>query len=437
MYEFHPYFTSDGSVGLYNKDFDDIYHSADGALSESYDKFILPLDFNRLLSLDNIKILDICYGIGYNSKSFLNFIFENIILKNFSQKKINLSSSHASNIVPIHTNNIFIKNLKKLFNKCNNYTDTIYDDNIFGKIYIKAIDNDKKLIFLSPFIKTGEKKFHNKNLDFNYEKIEKYLKSKNKKNQKKINKLINYLIFEKIAQKQPDFYNDEQIMRILYDKRYNSYFAHDIRGIYSAQLSNDDKFCLPHVKSSFLHNIYYKYISNCYKKALKHYKLQDICFDVEFDDARQVIKNDNNTYNIIFLDAFSPNKCPCLWSYDFFKELYKHLDENGMLLTYSTSAPVRNAMIQAGFYIGQTLNLEKTKSIGTIAVKNKSLIKYPLTEYDLGLLKTRAGIFYRDENLTALNEAIISARNLEVGKSDLITSSQYNKAHKEKEWSTI
>ena len=84
MYEFHPYFTNDGSVGLYNKEYDDIYHSAKGALTEAYEKFVLPLDFENLLKNNTVKVLDICYGIGYNSKSFLNYIFEN-----FSQKKNN------------------------------------------------------------------------------------------------------------------------------------------------------------------------------------------------------------------------------------------------------------------------------------------------------------------------------------------------------------
>lgn len=81
MYEFHPYFTNDGSVGLYSPEFNDIYHSATGALTEAYEKFILPVDMKNLLKKDSIKVLDICYGIGYNSKSFLNFIFENIFQK--------------------------------------------------------------------------------------------------------------------------------------------------------------------------------------------------------------------------------------------------------------------------------------------------------------------------------------------------------------------
>lgn len=68
--------------------------------------------------------------------------------------------------------------------------------------------------------------------------------------------------------------------------------------------------------------------------------------------------------------------------------------------------------------------------MGTVAVKNKSLIKHELSEYDLGLLKTKAGIFYRDENLTALNEAIINSHKIEVEKSNLISSSRYIKSYK-------
>lgn len=77
MSEFQPYFTNDGSVGLYSAKYDDIYHSATGALTEAYEKFIYPIDWDILLMHDNINILDICYGVGYNTKSFLNFIYEN------------------------------------------------------------------------------------------------------------------------------------------------------------------------------------------------------------------------------------------------------------------------------------------------------------------------------------------------------------------------
>ena len=49
MYELFPYFTNDGSVGLYSPKDDDIYHSTYGALSEAYEKFILPANLNEFL----------------------------------------------------------------------------------------------------------------------------------------------------------------------------------------------------------------------------------------------------------------------------------------------------------------------------------------------------------------------------------------------------
>ena len=67
MYKFLPYMTNDYSVGLYCEEVNDIYHSAHGALSEAYEKFINPLELN-----DGISVLDICYGVGYNTKALLN-----------------------------------------------------------------------------------------------------------------------------------------------------------------------------------------------------------------------------------------------------------------------------------------------------------------------------------------------------------------------------
>jgi tRNA U34 5-methylaminomethyl-2-thiouridine-forming methyltransferase MnmC len=425
MYDFHPYFTNDGSVGLYSPDFDDIYHSSTGALTEAYEKFIMPINMDEILKKDSIKILDICYGIGYNSKSFLNFIFE----KNFLKKNKNFFSHADRNIKPIYTDN-------NISQKSTNYIDKIYGDNIFSEISITAIDNDKILAFLSPFIKTGKKYFKNKNFDFEKKNIGKHLKKDKRIKNHKIQKIINFLIFEKIAQNTPDFATNEAVMQILSSKEYAQFFEGDIRAIYRLENPRGYKSILEQILGplmGFLHNIYYRHVTNRYKKDLKRYKLADINFDLKIDDARQVIKNDNNLYNLIFLDAFTPSKCPCLWSYEFFKLLYDHLESDGMILTYSTSAAIRSAMQEAGFYIGNIYNEREQKYTGTIATKNLDLINYPLSEYDLGLLKTSAGIFYRDENLTGQNEAIFAARKKEVENTDRISTSQYKKKFNKEE----
>ena len=59
MIDFCPFYTNDGSVGLYSKMFNDIFHSADGALTEAYEKFIYPSNIDNLVSQLDIKVLDI------------------------------------------------------------------------------------------------------------------------------------------------------------------------------------------------------------------------------------------------------------------------------------------------------------------------------------------------------------------------------------------
>ena len=98
-----------------------------------------------------------------------------------------------------------------------------------------------------------------------------------------------------------------------------------------------------------------------------------------------------------------------------------------MILTYSNAASIRNAFIQAGFWVGKIYHRETDKIIGTIATKKLELIKNGLSEYDLGLINTKAGIIYRDETLSLDNEAIIAAHAKEVENSELQSSSKFIK----------
>lgn len=394
MYELYPYFTNDGSVGLFSPDADDIYHSTYGALTEAYEKFILPSNLNSFLKNNNeIKILDICFGIGYNSKSFLNYILD-----------------------CLYNETIYTDKIK--------YSDKIDTNNKKFKIYIHAIDTDKNLACLSPFFISNKKNIKNNNLSFRQEKIQRML-SQTVKAKYELKPEVNILLLEKIIDQ-----IDNEVISILSDKKYAQYFDKNVRALFEVLTTKRYKYNPIRIIKAFLHNIHYKYISSCNKMALKALKLMEFNFKLNIDDARQAIKNDNEIYNYIFLDAFTPVKCPCLWTVDFFKLLYSHLDENGMILTYSNSALVRNAFLNAGFHVGKIFSQSADKFTGTVAVKNKSLIKYELSEYDLGLMKTKAGIFYRDENLTLDNEAIIALHEKEAKNSDLISSSKFIKMNK-------
>lgn len=443
MYKLYPYFTNDGSVGLFSPTDNDIYHSTYGALTEAYEKFVLPADIETYLSnKSEIKVLDICYGIGYNSKSFINYIFN---LKNFSK-----NASHGDTYIDtIDKDNIFKDYcIEKIDNdkisECNNKicVDKIHSDNVFQellheshkkndfKIYIKAIDTDTILAFLSPFIICDKKNLpKDYKLPFNNEKISKML-HKSPKSKIKFSKEINVIFLLKILENHPEIYENKDLASILTSKEYHQFFEPFILHLFELYRLERGINTPKSRVTAFLHNIYYSYLSKRYKTALKSPIFNKFIFDLKINDARKEIITDANKYDLIFLDAFTPAKCPMLWSVDFFKLLYEHLEDNGRILTYSNSATIRNAFINAGFYIGKIYNNTSDKFMGTIATKNKSLIKNDLSEYDLGLLKTKAGVFYRDKNLNGLNDEILATHKREVEISDLESSSHYIKRMK-------
>jgi len=69
--------TDDGSVTLYSKEFNESYHSPkDGALNESLQKHVLPA-FDLHQGKTALTILDICYGLGYNTLATLYHVKKN------------------------------------------------------------------------------------------------------------------------------------------------------------------------------------------------------------------------------------------------------------------------------------------------------------------------------------------------------------------------
>ena len=352
----------------------------------------------------------------YNATAYSNNISSDMIYSNKIYSKTQTKNRHditISNEV-IYSDNILYRNSARNPQNC--------------KIFVKAIDVDEKLFYFSQFFRQGKEKDkkHNK-LDFEYEKINKLLNCEFRQKYK-LKPEVNLIIFKNITEKMPEIFDDIEFWQIIESKKYKPFFDCKLTAFLRA-LKNKTLNSMPQCRlNAFLHNIYYKYISIRYKKALKSLNLDGFIFEPERADARISLKNDKNIYNFIFLDAFTPAKCPALWSLEFFKLLYEHLDENGMILTYSNSAAVRNAMINAGFFAGKIYNPEINKYTGTIAVKNKSLIKHELSEYDLGLINSKAGIFYRDENLDLSNEAIIAAHKIEVETSNKISSSTFIKA---------
>jgi len=55
--------------------------------------------------------------------------------------------------------------------------------------------------------------------------------------------------------------------------------------------------------------------------------------------------------DLVWLDAFSPRRCPQLWSLEFLAQLAALLKPQGRLITYSSAAAVRAALVAAGLHL--------------------------------------------------------------------------------------
>ena len=161
---------------------------------------------------------------------------------------------------------------------------------------------------------------------------------------------------------------------------------------------------------------------------------------IHWGDARQKIYeiHDSIKFDLILLDPFSPQKCPELWSEEFIFLLSKRLSFKGRLITYSSAASIRASLKRAGLKIYSTVPKKSSNrkwSSGTVAMKKK-LERYfsskgsqlkNLSEREIEHLATRSSIPYRDPTGEGNHKEIISKRELEQSKSQLINTSIWRK----------
>ena len=110
--------TNDDSITFWNPLFKEHYHSMLGGRLEAMEKYIFPSELSKLTKLKNIRILDICFGLGYNSLSAINSMYG-------YEKKIKITAleidkrvvRHAFEKIQNHINDNFNwkKTLKDLY----------------------------------------------------------------------------------------------------------------------------------------------------------------------------------------------------------------------------------------------------------------------------------------------------------------------------------
>ncbi len=151
-------------------------------------------------------------------------------------------------------------------------------------------------------------------------------------------------------------------------------------------------------------------------------------------DAREKINNipSDDKFDLIYLDGFSPQKCPQVWTIEFLSKVVEKLNPQGYLITYSSSAAVRKTLRNLGleiFTIKPCSNERTFWSQGTVAIaklyKNKlkpNLKLEKLSVMEEEHLLTKASIPYRDQNLNSSKDDIIKQRINEQLSSNLLST---------------
>lgn len=141
---------------------------------------------------------------------------------------------------------------------------------------------------------------------------------------------------------------------------------------------------------------------------------ENININVFIEDARQTVQGlEDDTYDAIFLDPFSQNMAPELFSVEFFKQFRRIIKDDGIVATYTSAAPIRAGFIEAGFYIGLGPIFGR-KQGGTLASPNPEMLDYSLPKNDeIRIALSDVGIPFRDPGLNNSSETILENRTEE------------------------
>ena len=143
-------------------------------------------------------------------------------------------------------------------------------------------------------------------------------------------------------------------------------------------------------------------------------------------------------FDLVLMDAFSPNQCPELWSEEFLLGLAQRLAPGGRLLTYCRAAAIRGSLRRAGLELRSLLpapGQRREWSSGTLAFRpadNAAVSTHgpgwqPFSAMEHDHLKTRAAIPYRDPSGTASSETIRHRRRQEQEQCGLRSTSSWQR----------
>jgi tRNA U34 5-methylaminomethyl-2-thiouridine-forming methyltransferase MnmC len=189
---------------------------------------------------------------------------------------------------------------------------------------------------------------------------------------------------------------------------------------------------------SFL-NLWAPKVKTIFKSLYRKDYFEDQFFKCSllWGDAREKINiiPSSIKFDLIYLDGFSPQKCPQVWTIEFLSKVKEKLNSQGYLITYSSSAAVRKTLRNLGleiFTIKPRFNNRTFWSQGTVAISkfDKNKLKSNSNFEKLSLMEeehllTKASIPYRDKDLNSSKDYIIKNRLDEQLLSNLLSTNKW------------
>ncbi len=195
------------------------------------------------------------------------------------------------------------------------------------------------------------------------------------------------------------------------------------------------------INSDFFKDLWDQKVIEIFESLLKrsYYINEKFNCKIIWGDARKKIYHIPQyiKFDLIFLDGFSPQKCPEIWTEEFLSKIKNLLNDRGYLLTYSSSAAVRKTLMHLGlkiYNIKPKIETTLKWSNGTVAILNPNFEEHKYNTFlqelsimELEHLETKASVPYRDPNFYSTSEEILKTRKNEQLKSDLLPSEIWRK----------
>lgn len=150
--------TEDGSITFWSSEYNEHYHSKIGAVTEARKKYIEPTRLEQRIASEDLRVLDICFGLGYNSLCACE-----ATLRSAGQTRLRITAlemdrravRHAAALPPPADSMLdWQEVLTNIYSECRHEEERIHLEMIWGdaRHTITSLDHGAyDIVFLDPF----------------------------------------------------------------------------------------------------------------------------------------------------------------------------------------------------------------------------------------------------------------------------------------------